>query len=76
MAKKKEATEQEAASPLVDAAKAIGKAAGKVVAKFEGVPTKSTKVPKLAPKNKQRLPRKEKKQQQKLANAKKGPANK
>ena len=64
------------------AAKKIGKAAGKVAAvagaaadaPAEAAPpapkpqTKSVKVPKLAKKNKMRLPRKEKKAQQKAAN--------
>jgi hypothetical protein len=57
MAKKKDTTEEEVvAAPAVEAPKPS---------------TKSTKIPKLAPKNKQRLPRKVKKLQQKLANAKK-----
>jgi hypothetical protein len=62
MAKKKPTNEEAAASPLVDAAKTIGEAAGTVVAAVEGVVgTKSAKVPKLAPKNKARVPRKAKK---------------
>lgn len=67
MAKKKEPTEEAPATPLVEAAKTIGEAAGKVVATV----TKSKKIPKLAKKDKQRMPRKAKKQQQKLQNAKK-----
>ena len=66
MAKKKEANEEQASTPLVDAAKTIGEAAGKVVNAVEAVvPKKSAKVPKLEKKNKQRLPRKEKKARQK-----------
>jgi hypothetical protein len=82
MAKKKEAQEEQAEGVLVAAAKKIGKAAGKVAAvagaaaeaPVEAAPpapkpqTKSVKVPKLAKKNKMRLPRKEKKAQQKAAN--------
>jgi hypothetical protein len=57
MAKKKDTTEEVApAAPVVETPKPT---------------TKSSKIPKLAPKNKQRLPRKLKKLQQKLANAKK-----
>jgi hypothetical protein len=83
MAKKKDEQEAPAAEGvLVAAAKKIGKAAGKV-AKVTGAAaeepaeaappapkpqTKSVKVPKLAKKNKNRLPRKEKKAQQKAAN--------
>jgi len=66
MAKKKETKEETAATPLVDAAKAIGQAAGTVVATVESVVGKtSAKIPKLAPKNKARLPRKAKKAKQK-----------
>ena len=67
MAKKKDSNEAVAATPLVEAAKTVGEAAGKVVATV----TKSKKIPKLEKKNKQRMPRKAKKQQQKLQNAKK-----
>jgi hypothetical protein len=68
MAKKKDTNEEAAASPLVDAAKTIGEAAGTVVAAVEGVVGKtSAKVPKLAPKGKARLPRKAKKAKQKAA---------
>jgi hypothetical protein len=70
MAKKKEAQEAAPATPLVEAAKTVGEVAGKVVAKFEGIAKISTKIPKLAPKNKSRLPRKEKKAQQKAHQAK------
>jgi hypothetical protein len=57
MAKKKDTTEEvAAATPVVEAPKPT---------------TKSSKIPKLAKKDKQRLPRKAKKLQQKLANAKK-----
>ncbi len=65
MAKKK-ATETPDEGILVTAAKAIGTAAGKV-AKLAGVepgprePAVSQKVPKLAKKEKHRLPRREKK---------------
>lgn len=62
MAKKKETKDEAAASPLVDAAKTIGEAAGTVVATVGSVVGKtSAKIPKLAPKNKARLPRKAKK---------------
>jgi hypothetical protein len=62
MAKKKDSKDEAAASPLVDAAKTLGEAAGTVVAAVEGVVGKqSAKVPKLAPKNKARVPRKAKK---------------
>lgn len=65
MAKKKDPNEEPAGAPLVEAAKTIGKAAGKVVAAVEGVMQKSSKIPKLAKKNKPRLPRREKKARQK-----------
>jgi F420-0:gamma-glutamyl ligase len=70
MAKKKETSETPDESVLVTAAKAIGTAAGKV-AKLVGVepeprePAVSQKVPKLAKKEKHRLPRREKKALQK-----------
>jgi len=58
MAKKKDTTEEAApAAPVAEAPKPA---------------SKSSKIPKLAPKDKHRLPRKAKKLQQKLANAKKG----
>ena len=59
-------------SPLVTAAEAVGAVVGKVAA-LVGVgdkpktPPKSVKIPKLAKKNKSRLPRKQKKAQQKAA---------
>ena len=82
MAKKKDTQEQPAEGVLAAAAKTIGKAAGKIAkvagataeAPPEAAPpapkpqTKSTKVPKLAKKNKSRLPRKVKKAQRKAAN--------
>jgi hypothetical protein len=70
MAKKKEAQEEAPATPLVEAAKTVGEAAGKVVATFEGIAKKSQKIPKLAPKNKSRLPRKAKKAKQKAHDTK------
>ena len=70
MAKKKE-TEEQPEGLLSAAAKAVGKAAG-TVAKLAGAggdeaapATPKKKVPKLAPKNKKRVPRKVKKAQQK-----------
>lgn len=65
---KKQATQDE--SILVSAAKTIGATAGKI-AKLAGVepaprePAQSQKVPKLAKKDKHRLPRREKKALQK-----------
>jgi hypothetical protein len=65
---KKQATQDE--SILVSAAKTIGTTAGKI-AKLAGVepephePAQSQKVPKLAKKDKHRLPRREKKALQK-----------
>src|SRR4051812_5140987 len=85
MAKKNDNQEKPAEGVLVAAAKKLGKAAGKVAAVAgagadapaeEAAPpapkpqTKSVKVPKLAKKDKSRLPRKEKKAQQKAANRK------
>ncbi len=68
MAKKKESDD----SVIVTAAKAIGEAAGKV-AVLTGVaapaPPAKPKIGKLKPKNKARLPRKEKKAQKKKAAA-------
>jgi hypothetical protein len=58
-------------STLVSVAKAIGHAAGKIAVETgiehtpEKVATPSSKIPKLAPKNKKRLPRREKKALQK-----------
>lgn len=62
MAKKKDAQEESPQGGLVEAAKTIGKVAGKVAASV-GVTThpKSVKVPKLAKKEKSRLPRRQKK---------------
>ena len=62
MAKKKDTQVESTDSALNEAAKTIGKAAG-VVASAVGVTphTKSLKVPKLAKKNKHRIPRREKK---------------
>jgi len=82
MAKKKtEESAPPAEGALATVAKAVGKAAGKV-AKLAGAeapaaeapPAKPAKVkiPKLAPKNKTRLPRREKKALQKKNAAKKG----
>lgn len=79
MAKKKDNTDQPEEGVLTAAAKAVGKAAGKVAAlagaggetpaaeASPAEPKKTTKVPKLAPKNKSRLPRREKKARQKAA---------
>jgi hypothetical protein len=57
-------------SGLVSAAKTVGAAAGKIAALAETIveraaPAKSMKIPKLAKKNKSRLPRRQKKAQQK-----------
>jgi len=58
-------------STLVSVAKAIGHAAGKMAVETgiehtpEKVATPSSKIPKLAPKNKKRLPRRQKKALQK-----------
>jgi hypothetical protein len=76
MPSKKDSTKPEAPKPdseesaLVTAAKAIGKAAGKVaaLAGAEVTPPRTPKTPrigKLVKKNKKRLPRREKKAQQK-----------
>jgi hypothetical protein len=69
-AKKPKAKEPEAPdSTLVSVAKAIGHAAGELALKTgiekAPTPTPSSKIPKLAPKNKKRLPRREKKALQK-----------
>ncbi len=70
MPKKPVAPPEAESSVLVTAAKAIGSVAGKV-ASLVGVAdeakpnTKSTKVPKLVKKDKHRLPRRQKKAQQK-----------
>jgi hypothetical protein len=60
MAKKKQ--EESSEGVLVTAAKTLGTAAGKIASAVGATtPTKSVKVPKLAKKNKSRLPRREKK---------------
>jgi hypothetical protein len=70
MAKKHATPETQEESILIHAAKTIGAAAGKI-AKLAGVepgprePAQSQKVPKLAKKEKHRLPRREKKALQK-----------
>ena len=76
MAKKKDKQEESAESVLLTAAKNIGAPAGKIAAAVGVTPeerpqTKSAKVPKLASKNKSRLPRRQKKAQQKSATMKK-----
>jgi hypothetical protein len=69
MAKKKEAPEESGEGVLASAAKTIGKAVGTVAAAVGVTPkTPSSKVPKLAKKNKNHLPRREKKAQRKAAN--------
>jgi len=70
MAKKSTTPEGSSEGILVSAAKEIGAAAGKVAAlagvKAEKEPSpKKVVIPKLAPKNKSRLPRKQKKAQKK-----------
>jgi hypothetical protein len=72
MAKKPTTSEEAPESILVTAAKGLGAAAGKVAAavgvKAETPPKPAkVKIPKLAPKNKSRLPRKEKKALKKAA---------
>src|SRR3979409_446247 len=71
MAKKKNADQEPADNILVDAAKTIGTAAGKVAAALGAAPDAppqiSKKIPKLAKRNKARLPRREKKAQKKAA---------
>ena len=72
MADKKKKKED---SALVSAAEAVGTAVGKVAALVGAAgekpktPPKRVKIPKLAKKNKSRLPRKQKKTQQKTAQA-------
>jgi hypothetical protein len=69
--KKKKAAEGEPVSDVKAADKKAGKKAVVPEAASEPAPqTKSTKVPKLAKKNKSRLPRREKKAKQKAARAK------
>jgi hypothetical protein len=73
MAEKKEKKPKAAVEPeeglLVSAAKAIGATAGKIAGLAGAGPTprKNPKKPKLAKKNKSRMPRKQKKAQQKSA---------
>jgi hypothetical protein len=69
--KKKKAEPEAEEGPLVSAAKAIGSVAGKVAA-LAGAEAKppsppKVKIPKLQPKNKTRLPRRQKKALQKAA---------
>jgi hypothetical protein len=67
MAKKK-TEEKKEESVVVEAAKAIGDAVGKVAALTgKKAPAAALKIPKLAKKNKSRLPRKVNKAQQKAA---------
>lgn len=61
MAKKKETKEVPPDSPLVTAAKTIGVAAGKIATTVGVVTPTQPKVPKLAKKLKNRLPRRQKK---------------
>lgn len=67
MPKKKSSEEQPAEGALTSAAKTIGEVAGRIVAAVGGLgeQKKSSKVPKLAKKNKTHLPRKVKKAQKK-----------
>ena len=67
MAKKAKTTEEAPEGVLVKAAKEIGAAVGKVAALAGAKPEKppKVKIPKLAKKNKSRLPRKEKKARKK-----------
>lgn len=69
MARKKTDEQPQDDSVVVSAAKAIGTAAGKIASLAGAAPAKpaKAKVEKLAPKNKSRLPRKQKKAQQKAA---------
>jgi hypothetical protein len=75
MAKKSTTAEEAPESILVTAAKGLGTAAGKVAAlagvKAEPTPPAKPKIPKLASKNKSRLPRKKKKSL-KVAESKRG----
>jgi hypothetical protein len=61
MAKKKEATEGPAEGALVQAAKTIGEAAGKIATAVGVAKPAKPKAQKLAKKNKSRLPRRQKK---------------
>ena len=65
MAKKKEAKEEAPEEVLVTAAKSVGTVAGKIAAAVGLATPPEPKVPKLAKKNKARLPRREKKAQRK-----------
>ena len=71
MPKKKNTDQDTSDNILVDAAKTIGTAAGKIAtvlgATPDAPPQISKKIPKLAKKNKARLPRREKKAQKKAA---------
>ena len=70
MSKTKE-TEESPDSPLISAAKTIGATAGKVATAVGiATPPAKPKVPKLAKKNKSRLPRRQKKAAKKAAAAK------
>ncbi len=74
-AEKAEKKKNKEESGLVAAAKVVGAAAGKIAAIAESivepiVPKKSTKIPKLAKKNKSRLPRRQKKALQKAGKTK------
>ena len=71
MADKKKAAEGDSVSGTKAADKAAGKKAAVPEAAGEPAPRmKSTKIPRLPKKNKSRLPRREKKAQQKAADAK------
>jgi len=71
MARKKQTEEHEQENVVVTAAKAVGDAAGKIAALAGATPerpqTPSAKKGKLQKKNGSRLPRRQKKAQQKLA---------
>ena len=68
MAKKKDPQAESGEGVLASVAKTIGKAAGTVAAAVGATPkTPSSKVPKLAKKNKTHLPRRLKKAQRKAA---------
>ena len=69
MAKKKDQQEQTEDGVLAAAAKTIGKAVGNVAAAVGVTAKPSVKVPKLAKKNKARLPRRQKKAQRKAKQA-------
>jgi hypothetical protein len=67
MAKKKEMKEEAPEGALVGVAKTIGEAAGKIAMAVGAVKPARRRIPKLAKKNKSRLPRKQKKAAQKAA---------